>query len=67
MKTCDYNLDSFSVIAFLVVVLFVSTMMGLFSKSPDQRKEALAGGFKYVGIIFGFLLILELFKGKTFC
>jgi hypothetical protein len=42
-------------------------MMGLFSRSPDQRKKALVGGFKYVGIVFGFLLILELFRGKTFC
>jgi hypothetical protein len=45
----------------------MATLMGLFSKSSDQRKEALLSGFKYVGFFFGLLLLFEVFQGKTFC
>jgi hypothetical protein len=67
MKTCDYNLDSFTAIGFLLTVLFVATLGGLFSRNSTQRKEALIGGFKYVGFFFGFLLLLEIIRGRTFC
>ena len=67
MKTCDYNLDSFSVFGFLLTVLFMATLMGLFSKSSDQRKEVLLSGFKYVGFFSGLLLLFEVFQGKNFC
>jgi len=67
MKTCDYNLDGFTIIAGLSTVLFMAVIMGLFSRNSTQRKEALIGGFKYVGFFFGFLLLLEIIQGKTFC
>ena len=66
MKTCDYNLDGFTVIGFLLAVLLVATLGGLFSKSPDQRKAALISGFQFVGFFSGLLLLFEVFQGKTF-
>lgn len=59
VSECTYTIDRASLVAFVILILFIASMGGLFSKSKETRINSLKGASVIVGGGVALLIILR--------